>query len=172
MTSSSLIDILKRGDGSEVLDALYQLGVSDRPPRIEDDELVYQLLRSPDPLIRERAIFLFGIKLKDARLCREFLRQLSEESLNDPPLISALMLSIVSIGCQVDLASLKGALLSFLRNRDVMQSIGMVVVGFIRLAASDLDRGAFKSYLIAGGAPTAEEVNTVQKLLSNSHDAP
>jgi hypothetical protein len=164
--------MLKSGERSEVLDALYDLGVGDRPPRIEDDELVYRLLRSPDPLIRERAVFLFGIKLKDARLCGEFLRQLSEESLSDPPLISGLMLSIVSIGCQVDLASLKGALLRFLRDRDLMRSIGMVVVGFIRLAASDLDRGAFKSYLVAGGEPTAEEVNRAQKLLSNCDDTP
>jgi hypothetical protein len=165
VTSSSLIDMLKRGEGSEVLDALYDLAAGDVPPRIDDDELVYHLLRSPDLLIRERAVFLFGIKLKDARLCGEFLRQLSEEGLNDPPLISGLMLSIVSTGCRIDLARLKGALTGFLRNREIMRAIGMVVVGFIRLAASDMERAAFKSYLIAEGQPSAEEMNAAQKLL-------
>lgn len=98
MNAADARKALRSGTGVELLEALFWIGGQRPLPSWLADVDAEPLIMSPDPAVRERAIFVFGIRQKDARVAPMLERVVVEADALDWTVISAALLALHGLG--------------------------------------------------------------------------
>jgi hypothetical protein len=161
-----LIEKLSSRDMDEVVDTLYVLCGMPDPPNIEDPNLVRDLLSSNNSEIKERAIFLLGIKQGRSDLCSQLLELFyGAGDDEDASVVSALILAFHKINCQINVSLLVDVVRKQLDRPEIKNSVGALVVAFTLLVAGVIDEKEFRQTAITRGPPTPDQLRLAYDLL-------
>lgn len=136
-------NILLGTDGAAALGELYRLGGLDDRIEADSPDNIRKLLRHPNPEIRERAIFVFGIKSRHAMLCADFEAAVIDASPRDWVVVSGALHAMRAADCPPPSAALCGHLLVLLKDAEARKEIGPLIRAWIRRAYAIIDDGEY-----------------------------
>jgi len=123
---------LDSDDDTIVLDELYRLSGTEEQIIIDNFEVIRRLLRNKNDEVRERTLFVFGIKAPNRELCGDYLKSVFDARPEDWDVIGAGLLALGACNCFSIPKERYKHLLNLLQNKEVNAAIGPLIVAWIR----------------------------------------
>lgn len=159
-------DVLTNGDDEEVLAALFRMGASEEPIPHIDEETVSSLLLHVTPEVRERTLFVFGIKGRRKDLCAHFEGVLARENEENWVILGAAIGALYSSRCFDVSASTKSRMLRLLDSDRLRDRIGNLISAFALRASESIDDDEYIKLTLISGEPALELLARARRAIS------
>jgi len=162
----NLSHLLTNADDEKVLAALFRIGASEGEIPSVDEETVGSLLRRDLPELRERTLFVFGIRGRRRDLCGQFEQTLLNEPRENWVVIGAAVSALYSSGCFETSNATKQAMLHFLGDDRLRDRIGGLICAFALRAANSIDDEEYTRLTLIMEPPSSELIVRARVALS------
>ncbi|MFZ5669551.1 MAG: hypothetical protein ACOY4K_08650 [Pseudomonadota bacterium] len=154
---------IRLGTDDEKLDALYSLSGLQVLPSWLSSAPAEELLLHDDPNIRERAAFVFGIKLKRTDLCHAFEAILTSTPAHNLATLSVAALAMLATGCRPS-ENVLDQLIVLLKTPDVNAKIGSIIYALLLHHLDYLTANTLRDLLTQDGPISDYEIQRVEML--------